>query len=255
MQLKFNDIHGCGVMPEQSPAYPQDWVCPEAHTIIVTVEGDATAVKEVLSYTPFEYVSNVFQVWVADLKGHSLAPETSGYKEAAITIPVRYGDYRGGYSPWMFCTNVEAVLVGREILGIAKQFAEIDFISTDVAAAGIVRRDGVDLIKVGYVFEEAAHPEADRISEIQAINVNRMMYRVFPKATEYNSADFKQVIYRDSARAVGKLAASRGAVEFGESERNPIALLGIRRVLGATYTVSRYGGGLVAEKRIVLAQS
>ena len=33
-------------MPEHAPAYPQQWSCPEAHTIIVTVEGEEEGIKK-----------------------------------------------------------------------------------------------------------------------------------------------------------------------------------------------------------------
>ena len=168
-------------------------------------------------------------------------------------MTARYGTVSGGYSPWMYCTSIAAVLCGREILGYPKQLADIDFVATDIAATGVVRKNGVDLVKLGFVFDDKENPDIDKIVNLQKINVNRILYKTIPKATDY-TADLKQVIFRDSARKVGHSKPGRGSVVFGELESDPIGVIGIKRILGATYTISNYGGGLEKEKRTVLAE-
>ena len=244
---------GIGTMPEQAPVYPLQWTCPEAHTITAVVESTEECVRELLSYTPFEYVSNAFQIWIADLKGHTIAPESNGYLEAAITIPVQYGQYKGGFSPWMFCTSEGAVLSGREILGYPKQLADIQFIETDAAVAAKVSKNGAELIRLGFAFDDAATSaqEQARAREVQSINVNRILYRTFPKPDAY-SAEFGQIIYRDSARKIGETRWGRGAAFLGGSEKVPLDVLKISKIIAATYSISRYGGGLEAEKRTIV---
>lgn len=245
----------CGAIPEQAPAYPQTWTCPEAHTIIATVEGSEDQLKELLSYTPFEYETNMFQIWIADLKGHSLAPETGGYLESAITIPVRFGDKIGGYSPWMFCTSEVAVLCGREILGYNKQMADITFIDTDTAVCATVKKNGTELIRLGFSFEDENRKviNKEQLDRIQKMNVNRILYKTFPKC-DANTADFGQVIYRDSARKTGTKYYGFGSAFLGGNDKYPLDFLDIKKVLGATYTISNYGGGIEAEKRTILKE-
>ncbi|MBA1333729.1 MAG: hypothetical protein HPY66_0122 [Firmicutes bacterium] len=236
-----------GVLPGHAPSYPLEWSCSDAHTFTITIEGEDTAIKEILAYTPFEYVSNIYQISFSSLNEHTLALNDGGYLECAVTLPVRYKDICGGYIPYMYCTYIPAILAGREVYGYPKQHADITWIETSIAAASSVRKNGVELVKSSFVYDDTNDYYLKEVEEIEKINATRLLYKTVPSGFG-GKPDIRQIILRDTGRKTLSESIGRAAVKLGVLKSDPIYRLGIKRILGAKFSVSKYGGGSKIER-------
>lgn len=251
MNKEISKLTGTGVIPEHAPPYSHGWSCPEAHAVNVTVSGSETALKKILSFTPFEYVTNRFQIWIGDLKRHTVAESSEGYKESGVVVPVRYQGITAGYTIYMYSSDFAAILAGREVFGLPKKYADIKFIETEIGAVAVVMRRGIELIKIGFSFV-SSEKQPEELTEVEKLNRGSLMMKAVPKADEEGAA-FRQIIFRDVARKVHDRRPGKAVVTLGELPGDPIYALGVEKIIGATYTVSSFGGGGKSETIKVLA--
>lgn len=237
------------IAPFQSPAYAKEWNCRDSHAFTVTLEGSEKELRSLLSFTPFEYVANCFQIWFCSLQGHTLA-RTGNYLECAVTIPARYNEVVGGYTPYMYCTCIPAILAGREVYGYPKQYAQMQWIETPLAIAANVEKDGTSLMKAAFVFDVNASAETDLMKEIDAMTRRRLLYKVVPDPLKEKPC-FEKIIVRETGRRSSEEAFGKAFIDLFEAEYDPLNRLEISRIIGAKYVRSSYGGKNV-EKSIAL---
>lgn len=216
----------------------------------ISVEGDEVGIRRILSYTPFSFVSADYQLWFCSLVGHSLAKD-GRYLECAATIPVRYGDKIGGFSPYMYCTCVEAILAGREVFGYPKRWAQMEWLETPQAICTCVKVDGHQLLDAAFVPDGLTVGEVSRIEALENMTKDRLIHKSVPDALK-NGSLLHQIIYRDLARKSGQAVWGRAFVEMKHVDGHMVDELGIKKILGAKYTLSSYGGGIGVETREVL---
>jgi len=65
----------------------------------ISIEGDEAAIKDILSYTPFSFVSSCYQLWFCSLHGHSLSRngiiENVGNGTLWLLLPLFFASYNG----------------------------------------------------------------------------------------------------------------------------------------------------------------
>jgi acetoacetate decarboxylase len=72
----------------------------------------------------------------------------SVYREAAIFLNVKHGPFRAAHCPWIVVDDDTALIGGRETLGFPKKIAEIDWTEDEKGARAVVRRRGVELLRM-----------------------------------------------------------------------------------------------------------
>jgi acetoacetate decarboxylase len=244
--------YGNGVLPAHAPSYPVSWHCSSSHMITITVEGNESEMKQILSYTPFEFVSPLYQIWFCNLDGHTLDKSKNGYRECAITIPASYKGHVGGFTPYIYCTCIPAILAGREIYGYPKQYADITWIETTLAVACSVRKDGAKLLKASFVYNSGSDGYRDEIEILEKQTAKRLLFKTMPSAFTTKS-ELAQVILRDTGRKTTLNKRGLASLEIGTLESDPISRLGVLKILGAKFTESNYGGESNSETKTLLA--
>lgn len=224
-----------------SRPYPKQWSCGESRMISFFVEGEETGIRKLLQQTPFEFISADYQLWLCSLHGHTLALD-GAYLECAATIPVRYKGQVGGFSPYMYCTCVDAILAGREIYGYPKRLCEMDWIETPLAICSRVNADGKTLVKTAFVPMDGESEEMERIERLEKQTEKRLTLKQ-SISPDTNDEAVSQVLYRDLARKTTSAFCGRGYVELNELPGHFVHQLGMKRIIGSKFTTSSYGGG------------
>lgn len=245
-----NNVALTGVSPGHCPAYEPEWHCRESRMFTISIEGDEAAIKGMLKYTPFSFVSSFYQLWFCSLQGHTLSRDGK-YLECSATVPVEYKGKIGGFAPYMYCTCIEAIMAGREVYGYPKRPANMEWIETPQAICTRMESAGKEILLASFVPDENAYAEKDIIDQIEEMTTCRLIHKAFPSAVG-GKPELDQVIYRDLARKKSKSKWGHGFVEMNHADGHWVKELGMKRILGARYTVSSYGGGKTTEKRELL---
>lgn len=246
MHGPYTVYRGGGVNPPHAPAIPLEWYCPEHRQISVTAEVDEAALREILSYTPFEYVTNRARFAISHLKGHTLTTP-AGYYESAITMAVRYKDLLSTHIIYMYCDNATAILAGRDVFGMPKKDADVMLYEDGGHKWGYTKRDGVSLFEIDFRADPTA-PDLDLVdgeTPQGGIHVRRV-----PLIDRPGDA-YGDVTYRDTKGVAIETVNGRAHLTVGESKWDPIHQLH-PRVLGASFNVGSFGGHFADETRKIL---
>lgn len=208
--------------------------------ISIFVEGEETEIRKLLGQTPFDFVSADYQLWACSLQGHTLA-RGGQYLEYAATLPVRYKGKIGGFSPYMYCTCIDAILAGREIYGYPKRICEMDWIETPLAICAQVNVEGEELLKAAFVPAENKKKNDERIMLVeQQIERRLILKHNFSPVAE--KEDKPEVLYRNLDRRTTSTFYGNGYVKMKELPGHFVHQLGIRNIIGSKFTISSYGG-------------
>jgi acetoacetate decarboxylase len=237
---------GGGVNPPHAPAIPLEWHCEQNRHVSIIAEVDEQALREILSYTPFEYVNNRARFALSHHKGHTLTtPE--GYRESGIGVAVRYRDIVAQHYIYMHCDDTTAILAGRDVFGMPKKDAHIGFREEGDRKWGNVACDGVTLLEVDFRADESA-PDVPLV-EGQAVT-GFIHVRRLPFVDRPGDA-YADIVYRDNKVKVLERVPGRVSLKVGGSKWDPIDRLK-PRVLGAVFTVTSFGGYFAQENRKIL---
>jgi acetoacetate decarboxylase len=246
MHGPYQVYYGGGINPPHAPAIPLEWYCPEHRNVAVTAEVDEATLREILSYTPFEYVTNRARFAVSYLKGHTLTTP-KGYFESAITVPVRYRDLLATHIIYMYCDNATAILAGRDVFGMPKKDADIALNEDGGHKWGRTVREGVTLFEVDFNVDPTAPdvPLVDGQEVSGSVHVRRV-----PLIDRPGDA-YRDVTYRDTKSKEIEKVIGRATLKVGESNWDPIYKLN-PQVLGAVFSVGSFGGYFRDETRKIL---
>lgn len=237
---------GGGVNPPHAPAIPLEWFCEQNRHVIIITEVDEKVLREILSYTPFEFVNNRARFVLSHHKGHTLTtPE--GYRESGILIAVRYRDIVAQHYIYMHCDDATAILAGREIFGMPKKDAHISFYEDGDHKWGQVVRDGVTLFEVDFKADRVA-PDVPLV-EGQAVT-GFLHVRRLPLVDRPGDA-YCDVVFRDNKVKILETVPGCVTLRVGGSKWDPIDRLK-PRVLGAAFRVTSFGGDFKQETRKIL---
>lgn len=174
--------------------------------------------------------------FVANYPKTSFAPP---YKEAGLFILAECDGVIGRYCLAMSITDGMAMAMGREICGLPKKMANIDFEVKDGKAVGKISRNGIEFFTVSADISGKLN-EGAKVEELAgAVNVD--MYNI----TSAKSADgcgflLSPTLIRQKLSAAdvkeNKLATS--TVVMTDSPHDPWAELEVVRMIGSQYIVS-----------------
>lgn len=235
---------GGGVNPPYAPAIPLEWYCPENRLLSVVAEVDEKALRQVLSYTPFEYVNNRARFNLTYLKGHTLTTP-NGYYEAQVSVAVRYKNYLSTHFIYMYCDNATAILAGREVFGMPKKDGDILMWEEGDHKWGRVIREDVKLFEIDFTADRKA-PNVPLVEgAVGSLHVRRL-----PLIDRPGEA-YGDIIYREVKEKVQENVSGFAKLTLGELKWDPIYQLK-PKVLGAAFSVSSFGGHFHEEIRKIL---
>ncbi|MBS2014971.1 MAG: acetoacetate decarboxylase family protein [Deltaproteobacteria bacterium] len=154
----------------------------------------------------------------------------SVYDEAGVLFHVRRRLRRGLFSPWMVVTDDVALVLGREVLGYPKKLAEIDLrVDGDEVHAHVARR-GQPLLSLDATLGDSMRAtDAPAVLGPRAFNVRGGFG---PRALELVTFAPRERA-REVRHATARLVIHPTAKAEGDVVRDPLAALGLGRVLGA----------------------
>lgn len=213
--------------PLHAPLYPSNWdpyTCKNNRSLRVVCEGREDEIRRILSYTPFEFVSNRFMVATSDFSNCIPIP----WMDAYIAIPVRYQGLSGGYYAYMYEDNDAAIIAGREMWGYPKKFGTTKLVERGRTVSAVVKRYGVKLIEIKLTVT------GDPMPEIPAL-VPVLLLQVIPNAGP--GVFLKRVISTDNPPTfvTKREKTGKATVSFGKLDSDPLYKLGPTKVLGGLY--------------------
>jgi acetoacetate decarboxylase len=195
----------------------------------VVCEGEENEIKRILSFTPFEFVSNKFVVVVSDFNNCSVVP----WMDAYIAIPVRFQGLSGGFYAYMYEDNDAAIAAGREMWGYPKKFATTKLEEKGKHVSAIVERKDVKLIEVKLAVTRDTPPEVPIILPV-------LLLQVIPNAGK--GVFLKRVISTDRPPTFVTKSEKTGkaTVSFGKLDSDPLYKLGPTKVIGGSYRIGDF---------------
>ncbi len=213
-------------LPWTSPAYgPPPFEMTDCRQVLVQFEADPNEIASFIP-PPFELPERPFAcAFVGDMRQ---VPGPGRYHEGAVLVGVRYRDLRSTYAPFLWTSSDEALLVGRELYGMAKMMCEPEALLEDGnEIVGTIRRRSGPLLKVAFSYGARGDPQD------LPTTPNRLCLRTLP-SPDPALPGLRQVVYTslDSYR-LREIWQGRGHVEFHGSAHADLTRLHPRRILNA----------------------
>lgn len=215
--------------------YPSDYTptCPGLRTISVYVRGNRKQLEELLDPTPFVLNDDRFVVSIADFSNQS----HFSFFDAAVLLPVRFGDVTGSTYYYEFEDSHETVASGREKWGYPKKYARISLEDDERGARGAVTLYDETMFSIAVDFDDVAD------------NAHWRDYKVYPHIQARAVSDIYgpsfsafDIITRDTSKDYVPISKRFGkaSVTLGPSIGIGGQLLEIVEVLGGEYSVGNF---------------
>lgn len=161
------------------------------------------------------------------------------YKEAGLFILADYKGEIGTYCLSMPITDDIGMALGREICGLPKKMANIDFKKDGDSFKGTISRQGIEFFNVkaninGKLNSEGAQELIDKFygRGLPMFNIK------YSKAIDGSGFDLKPTLVKQSAISeISFMKATEVEISMRESPHDPWAELEVVKMLGAVYTV------------------
>lgn len=209
------------------------YACPDLKTLSVYCRGDRAQMERFLEPLPFELADDRFVVSIADFGNNS----GRTYFDAAVILPVRYGDHVGGTYYFEYEDKHTTVAGGRELWGYPKHFARMEMEETECGVRGRTSLYDDVMFEIGCDFDASANRDAWADLQIfphyqvRAVpQVNGPGFQSFDIISRNTSEDF----------VLTERRAGRGSLSFGPTIGVEGEQMRAVEVLGAEYTVGNY---------------
>lgn len=215
--------------------YPSNYTptCKNLRSLAVYVRGDRKQLEELLEPTPFVLNDDRFVISIADFSNQS----HFSFYDAAVLLPVRYGEAEGSTYYFEFEDDHQTVASGREKWGYPKKFARISLQDDEKGARGEVSLYDETMFRIAVNFDEAQD------------NVAWRDYKTFPHLqaraiSEIYGPSFSQfdIISRDTSKDYEPISKRFGkaSVQIGPSIGINGRKLEIVETLGGEYSVGNF---------------
>lgn len=209
------------------------YACPGLKTLSVYCRGERAQMEQLLEPLPFELADDRFVVSIADFGNNS----GRTYYDAAIILPVRYGDHVGGTYYFEYEDKHTTVAGGRELWGYPKHFARIELEETANGFRGKTSLYDDVMFEIAVDFDASVSREAWadlRLFphyQVRAVpEVNGPGFQSFDIISRNTVKDYKL-----TERKVGRGSVSLGPTIAAGDER-----LRVVEVLGAEYSIGDF---------------
>jgi acetoacetate decarboxylase len=152
------------------------------------------------------------------------------YKEAALDVACRWKGEPKMYTAYNLVTNDSGLAAGREIWGVPKKQAHIEFMKEFDLVMGLIERPSGNRICTALI---RAVERAD-LSNVKA--VSRLCLRVIPPVEEGKGPSLAELVDRCGHRMVPKdVWQGPGSLVYGQSEIDPWYRIKVRKILNCFY--------------------
>ena len=205
-------------LPYPLPPWEHDF-----RTLAVHCACDEASLRRFIP-APFELVSDRIQVAV--MRFDCQVPDRL-YYDAAVIALVRYNGMTGGFWPFAYNSTDQAMSGTREIWGYNMKLAEMEIAESEARIDASTRRLGKTIISV------SMKPTGEKIETLD------MFPRLFLKLTpDADSAEGvrQTVVKLDTRPEIQSHATGTGEVSFEPPQDDPLHLLKVTSVFGASFT-------------------
>ena len=145
-------------LPYASPLYgPPPYDMVEGKVLIVTFDSaNQTALKASVSPPVTLAANSRTSLFIGDMLQ---IPHCGAFHECGVIVTGRYKDVDAPYTPYLWTSTEEAMLVGREVYGMPKVMCDDTPLRwSGNQIHGLVRRRGQELISMDFNIERRADP-------------------------------------------------------------------------------------------------
>lgn len=124
---------------------------PEVKRVYAVCRASEAAIRDLVSYTPFDYVDNLLMVEVASYGGRVYRADESDtwpFLDCGFTIPISYKGKASVYYLYEYETEDYAIFAGREMWGYPKTFGEVSLEIDDTRIVGSVVKRGKEIVRL-----------------------------------------------------------------------------------------------------------
>ena len=211
--------------PAHAPMFPDPFVPYESKdyvSLYAVVEVNEEELRRIISFTPYEYVSNKAIISITDF---SKCNKVS-YMDTAIVIPVKFEGREGGYYIYEYENNDAAIAAGRELWGYPKKYANITLTEDNGMFIGKV-------VKNGQMFIELT---GQKTEDLPPVDEPKTSPHLLIKTIAHPSGEtsIRQIIERDTNPdfVLKEKLQVDVKVHIQSTEREPLDLLKPVKILG-----------------------
>ena len=209
--------------------------CAGLRTLSVICEGNEEEIKRILSYTPFQYVTNKFVVSICDFSNtiSDFSKAKDPYWDVGVVVPTKFRDVTGGFYMYEYEDKTDSVIGGRELWGYPKRHGTAKLIEKGDRIEGEVERLGVKIIEAEMTVTGEEVPTVETYPHL--------LLRVIPQA-DGPGILMRQVVSRDTSPdfVTKSRKTGKATLKFGKLDSDPMHKLGPTKVLGATYVIGDF---------------
>src|SRR5690625_1024524 len=182
---------GANNVPIHAPLFPDPFVpyeCKNYISLFAIVEANEAEIKRIISYTPFEYVSNKVVISITDFSN----TDKVSFMDCAFVIPVKYEQGNGGYYFYEYENNDAAIAAGRDLWGYPKKYANISLTEENGIIHGIAKKNGEPFLEM-----KAGSNEIMESKVTEPITTPHFNIRTIPKPN--GEIFLQEIIERDTS--------------------------------------------------------
>lgn len=210
-----------------------------SETLSITFQTKPEVIKRLVPSPLMAYAGDIMIISVAFHNIESAyidkKMQMSDYKyhEMYLTIPVMFNGKPGGFMPILYLDKVDPIILGREIWGFPKFFADIDFQKNEKTASARVSKDGELIIAIELELGDLTS---------QKVESDPLMYilKYIPSAEE-GSVDVNKLISLYSSQfSYSKFQAANGKLTINNIPDASIGEIPVVNILDASYSVNNF---------------
>jgi acetoacetate decarboxylase len=213
--------------PVNAPLYPKlPMFFPNSEIISIRYETDDDAVAEILPEGLEVDNPAVAVLTLFNFEFSTIGP----YREAALDVACRWKGEPKMYTAYNLVTNDSGLAAGREIWGVPKKQAHIEFRKEFDLTMGLTERPLGNRICTALI-----RPiDPANLSNVKAIS--RLCLRVIPPVEEGRPPSLAELVDRSGHRMVPKdVWQGPGSLVYGQSEIDPWYRIEVRRIIQCLY--------------------
>lgn len=236
--------NGCN-NPIQAPLFQDPFVpytCINERSVSVWAEVDPELIKKYLAPTPFEYVSNVFNISVTDFANTAIADASNtigfkGFFDVSFCVPVKYKDLYGSYTFFEYENDDFCIAAGREMWAYPKVYADIDVTESLEKVVGTAKKRGVEIVRL-----EVSRRYGQDLVPPQAIMSPNINLQVIPRGEAPGGVLIKRVLRRDTSPDYrGRISfTGEAAMTLRFDGTNPLDEFSSAKIICGTYSCGEF---------------
>lgn len=210
-----------------------------SETLSITFQTTSEVIKRLVPSPLMAYAGDIMIISVAFHNIESAYIDKKmqisdyNYHEMYLTIPVMFNGRPGGFMPILYLDKVDPIILGREIWGFPKFFADIDFQKNEKTASARVSKDGKLLIVLELELGNLTN---------QKVESDPLMYiiKYIPSAEE-GLVDVKKLISLYSGQfSYSRYQEANGKLTINNIPDASIGEIPVFNILDASYSVNNF---------------